>query len=128
MILPAILRYPVWPPTKTTQTGIALLTLPDGTRLTRSQAPGIGCPPPEDSRLTEVMANHKSSNVDLDALCEEHGLGRTARECQDRWTRYLKHSSRKGQWKEEEDAIVLRVIFASGVDSTNLNFDRTRID
>ena len=37
-----------------------------------------------------------------------------ARECHDRWTRYLKPGSRKGQWREEEDAIVLRVIAASG--------------
>jgi hypothetical protein len=40
--------------------------------------------------------------------------GRTARECHDRWTRYLRPGSRKGQWTEEEDAIVLRAIFSSG--------------
>jgi len=60
------------------------------------------------------MSNHKSSNVNWDTLALEHGVGRTARECHDRWTRYLKPGSRKGQWREEEDAIVLRVIFASG--------------
>jgi len=95
--------------------GTALLVLPDGKSLTRSQAPGIGWPSEEDARLTEIMANHKSSNVDWDALSLEHGMsGRTARECHDRWTRYLRPGSRKGQWKEEEDAIVLRVIFANG--------------
>eukprot|EP00584_Thalassiosira_punctigera_P000729 CAMPEP_0172532220 /NCGR_PEP_ID=MMETSP1067-20121228/5351_1 /TAXON_ID=265564 ORGANISM="Thalassiosira punctigera, Strain Tpunct2005C2" /NCGR_SAMPLE_ID=MMETSP1067 /ASSEMBLY_ACC=CAM_ASM_000444 /LENGTH=1090 /DNA_ID=CAMNT_0013316707 /DNA_START=376 /DNA_END=3648 /DNA_ORIENTATION=- len=96
------------------QTGIALLTLPTGQTLSRSQAPGIGWPPEEDLRLTEVMSNHKSSQVNWDQLCMEHGMGRTARECHDRWTRYLKPGSRKGQWREEEDAIVLRVIFSSG--------------
>lgn len=96
------------------QSGIALLTLPNGIQLSRSQAPGIGWPPEEDLRLTEVMSNHKSSNVNWDTLALEHGMGRTARECHDRWTRYLKPGSRKGQWREEEDAIVLRVIFASG--------------
>lgn len=59
------------------------------------------------------MSNHKSSTADWEALSVEHGMGRSARECHDRWTRYLKPGSRKGQWKEEEDAIVLRVIFAT---------------
>ena len=44
-----IVRYPVWPPTKTTETSIALPTLPDGTCLTRSQAPGIGTAAIRDS-------------------------------------------------------------------------------
>jgi hypothetical protein len=102
-------------PRLTGVSGIALLVLPDGKSLTRSQAPGIGWPSEEDARLIEIMANHKSSNVDWDALSLEHGMsGRTARECHDRWTRYLRPGSRKGQWKEEEDAIVLRVIFANG--------------
>mmetsp|Transcript_25001 Transcript_25001/g.53909 ORF Transcript_25001/g.53909 Transcript_25001/m.53909 type:complete len:130 (+) Transcript_25001:803-1192(+) len=47
-------------------------------------------------------------------MCEKHNFGRTARECHDRWTRYLKPGSRKGQWTEEEDAAVLRVIVGSG--------------
>lgn len=98
-----------------TTSGISLLALPDGKQLSRSQAPGIGWPPEEDSRLTEVMSNHKSQSVDWEALSLEHGMaGRTARECHDRWTRYLRPGSRKGQWREEEDAIVLRVIFISG--------------
>jgi hypothetical protein len=95
--------------------GIALLMLPDGRRLSRAQAPGIGWPSEEDARLSEVMANHKSLSVDWEGLSTEHGMaGRTARECHDRWTRYLRPGSRKGQWTEEEDAIVLRAIFSSG--------------
>ena len=95
--------------------GVALLALRNGKQLSRTQAPGIGWPPEEDARLTEIMSNHKSSHVDWEALCKEPGLaGRTARECHDRWTRYLKPGSRKGQWTEEEDAIVLRVIFSNG--------------
>jgi len=95
--------------------GVALLALRNGKQLSRTQAPGIGWPHEEDLRLTEIMSNHKSSHVDWDALCKEPGLaGRTARECHDRWTRYLKPGSRKGQWTEEEDAIVLRSIFSNG--------------
>ncbi|KAL7485889.1 hypothetical protein ACHAW6_011484 [Cyclotella cf. meneghiniana] len=80
--------------------------------LTREQAPGIGWPSSEDALLTECMANHKSP-VDWDVIAREHGRGRTARECHDRWTRYLKPGARKGQWREEEDAIVLRAIAQS---------------
>ena len=95
--------------------GVALLALRNGKQLSRTQAPGIGWPPEEDIRLAEIMSNHKSSHVDWEALCKEPGLaGRTARECHDRWTRYLKPGSRKGQWTEEEDAIVLRMIFSNG--------------
>ncbi|KAL3815860.1 hypothetical protein ACHAXA_002276 [Cyclostephanos tholiformis] len=96
------------------KSGIALLMLPDGKRLSRAQAPGIGWTSEEDARLTEVMSNHKSLSVDWEGLSVEHGSGRTARECHDRWTRYLRPGSRKGQWTEEEDAIVLRAIFSSG--------------
>jgi len=94
-------------------TGAALLRSHNGgPPLTREQAPGIGWPSDEDMILTDVMANHKSP-VDWEVIAREHGRGRTARECHDRWTRYLKPGARKGQWKEEEDATVLRVIAAS---------------
>ncbi|KAL7465708.1 hypothetical protein ACHAXS_006031, partial [Conticribra weissflogii] len=94
-------------------TGAALLQSHNGgPPLTREQAPGIGWPSEEDMILTDVMANHKSP-VDWEVIAREHGRGRTARECHDRWTRYLKPGARKGQWKEEEDATVLRVIAAS---------------
>jgi hypothetical protein len=58
------------------------------------------------------MTNHKTP-VDWETIAREHGRNRTARECHDRWTRYLKPGARKGQWREEEDAIVLRVIAQS---------------
>lgn len=95
--------------------GVALLALQNGKQLSRSQAPGIGWPPEEDVRLTEVISNHKSTHIDWEVLSKDPGLaGRSARECHDRWTRYLKPGSRKGQWTEEEDAIVLRAIFSNG--------------
>ena len=58
------------------------------------------------------MSNQKSP-VDWEVIARDHGKGRNARECHDRWTRYLKPGARKGQWREEEDAIVLRVIAQS---------------
>ena len=63
----------------------------------------------EDIVLTNCMSNQKSP-VDWEVIARDHGKGRNARECHDRWTRYLKPGARKGQWREEEDAIVLRVI------------------
>ncbi len=48
----------------------------------------------------------------------EHGMaGRSARECHDRWMRYLRPGRMKGQWTEQEDAIVLRAIFSGGFSS-----------
>lgn len=82
------------------------------THLSRHQAPGIGWPHEEDMVLTDVMASHKSP-ADWEIISREHGRGRTSRECHDRWTRYLKPGARKGQWREEEDAIVLQVIAVS---------------
>lgn len=92
--------------------GAALLTTESGIVLTREQAPGIGWPPNEDLALQEVMARHKSP-INWEVVAKEMNFGRLARECHDRWTRYLKPGTRKGQWKEEEDAIVLRVIATS---------------
>mmetsp|Transcript_14010 Transcript_14010/g.19902 ORF Transcript_14010/g.19902 Transcript_14010/m.19902 type:complete len:638 (-) Transcript_14010:165-2078(-) len=92
--------------------GAALLTTESGIVLTREQAPGIGWPPNEDQALREVMARHKSP-INWEVVAKEMNFGRLARECHDRWTRYLKPGTRKGQWKEEEDAIVLRVIATS---------------
>ena len=80
--------------------------------LTREQAPGIGWPSDEDVLLTECMTNHKSP-LNWEEIAREHGRGRTARECHDRWTRYLKPGARKGQWREDEDAVVLRAIAQS---------------
>jgi hypothetical protein len=114
--------YPIYPPARLHPVGMGgHRRLPGqpplrGTSLlgplTREQAPGIGWPADEDVLLTECMTSHKSP-VDWEVIAREHGRGRTARECHDRWTRYLKPGARKGQWREEEDAIVLQVIAQS---------------
>ncbi|KAL3776909.1 hypothetical protein ACHAWO_004148 [Cyclotella atomus] len=114
--------YPVYPPPRVHPVAIGGHRPPPGQPplqgtsllgpLTREQAPGIGWPADEDVLLTECMTSHKSP-VDWEVIAREHGRGRTARECHDRWTRYLKPGARKGQWREEEDAIVLRVIAQS---------------
>jgi hypothetical protein len=115
-------HYPVYPSAHRRQPSMAGEHRPDEKSplqgasllgpLTREQAPGIGWPVEEDVLLTECMANRKSP-LDWEVIAREHGRDRTARECHDRWTRYLKPGARKGQWREEEDAIVLRVIAQS---------------
>ena len=98
--------------------GPDLLRLPDGRVLGPSQAPGIGWPSDQDERLVAVMSSRKSSpgGLDWDAVASDLGSGRSAREAHDRWTRYLKPGSRKGQWSEAEDALVLRIIFENNSD------------
>src|SRR6056300_1140641 len=84
----------------------------DSIHLTRDQAPGIGWPVNEDMALHQVMARQKSP-INWETVSKEMNCGRSARECHDRWTRYLKPGTRKGQWREEEDAFVLKVIAVS---------------
>jgi hypothetical protein len=38
---------------------------------------------------------------------------RSAKECHDRWIRYLKPGVRKGQWQDHEDAIVVEAVTTS---------------
>ncbi|KAL7452059.1 hypothetical protein ACHAWC_003803 [Mediolabrus comicus] len=108
--LAAAFGVPSLPPSN--HSGIALLTTDSGVVLTRDQAPGIGWPVNEDMLLHEVMT-HQKSPVNWETVSRDMNCGRSARECHDRWTRYLKPGTRKGQWTEEEDAAVLKVIAVS---------------
>ena len=108
--LAAAFGVPSLPPSN--HSGIALLTTDSGVVLTRDQAPGIGWPINEDMLLHQVMT-HQKSPVNWEKVSRDMNCGRSARECHDRWTRYLKPGTRKGQWSEEEDAVVLKVIAVS---------------
>jgi len=84
----------------------------------KSQEPsGLGCYrartwPRQNVRAnSRVVASSHQLNEHLNIVCVL--FYRSARECHDRWTRYLKPGARKGQWREEEDAIVLRAIAQS---------------
>jgi len=63
----------------------------------------------EDSRLTEVMKKFKAPR-NWEPIAKELGSGRSAKECHERWIRYLKPGVRKGQWTDYEDAIVMEVV------------------
>ncbi|KAL7549290.1 hypothetical protein ACHAWF_012565 [Thalassiosira exigua] len=109
-----------------------LLTLDDGTTLTRSQAPGIGWTPDEDALLRRVADGLKRTRglrlrirsdweecsrslaeaADRDAVVGPVD-GRTAIECRERWTRYLRPGRKAGGWTEGDDAAVLRAVFGS---------------
>ncbi|KAL7452598.1 hypothetical protein ACHAWC_004324 [Mediolabrus comicus] len=62
--------------------------------------------------LRQVVVR-KTSPINWETVSKGMNCGRSARECHDRWTRYLKPGTRKGQWREEEDAFVLKVIAVS---------------
>ena len=63
----------------------------------------------EDMRLTEIMKKHKNPR-DWEPIAKELGRNRTAKECHERWIRYLKPGVRKGQWTDQEDAVVMEAV------------------
>ncbi|KAL3811367.1 hypothetical protein ACHAXA_011331 [Cyclostephanos tholiformis] len=73
-----------------------------------------GPPPPppwskdDDDALMDLMRKVKSPKnwVPIAKKFE----GKSEWEIQDRWTRYLKPGSRKGQWTDEEDAVVVETV------------------
>jgi len=50
---------------------------------------------------------------DWEPIAKEHGRGKSAKECHERWIRYLKPGVRKGQWQDHEDAIVVEAVTTS---------------
>lgn len=66
----------------------------------------------EDARLTEVMKKYKNPR-DWEPIAKDHGRGKNAKECHERWIRYLKPGVRKGQWQDHEDAIVVEAVTTS---------------
>jgi len=59
----------------------------------------------DDLALMEIMKKHKNVK-NWDPIAEKLNIGKSGKECHDRWTRFLKPGSRKGQWTEAEDRIV----------------------
>jgi hypothetical protein len=66
----------------------------------------------DDSRLSDIMKKYKNPR-DWEPIAKEHGRGKTAKECHERWIRYLKPGVRKGQWTDQEDAIVIEAVTTS---------------
>jgi Myb-like DNA-binding domain len=66
----------------------------------------------DDNRLAEIMKKHKNPR-DWEPISKEHGRGKNAKECHERWIRYLKPGVRKGQWTDQEDAIVIEAVTSS---------------
>jgi len=68
-------------------------------------------------RLTLIMKQHKNANkghapniTNWEPIAKEHNRNKTAKECHERWIRYLKPGVRKGQWQDHEDAIVVEAV------------------
>ncbi len=66
----------------------------------------------DDAALMEVMKKVKTPE-NYDQLAKKLNRGKSPREVQERWTRFLKPGSRKGQWTEEEDAVVIEAVGSS---------------
>lgn len=66
----------------------------------------------DDAKLIEVMKKYKNPR-DWEPVAREHARGKSAKECHDRWIRYLKPGVRKGQWTDQEDAIVVEAVTTS---------------
>jgi hypothetical protein len=63
----------------------------------------------DDLALMDIMKKHKSVK-NWDPIAQKLNRGKTGKECHDRWTRFLKPGSRKGQWTEAEDRIVVDAV------------------
>lgn len=66
----------------------------------------------DDTKLIDVMKKYKNPR-DWEPVAREHARGKSAKECHDRWIRYLKPGVRKGQWTDQEDAIVVEAVTTS---------------
>lgn len=85
----------------------------DPGNISKSRAAGIYTWTKEDdSRLTDVMKKYKNPR-DWEPIAKDHGRGKSAKECHERWIRYLKPGVRKGQWQDHEDAIVVEAVTTS---------------
>lgn len=90
----------------------------DGTKkrdqtLTSKAAGGVyGWSKEEDDRLAEVLKKFKNPR-DWEPIAQAHGYNKSAKECHERWIRYLKPGVRKGQWTDHEDAIVVEAVSSS---------------
>lgn len=72
----------------------------------------FGWSPDDDAALSELMKKYKNP-TDWDRISKEHGRGKSAKKCHERWIRYLKPGVRKGQWQDHEDAIVIEAVTTS---------------
>lgn len=57
----------------------------------------------------EIMKKFKNPK-NWEPIAKKLNRGKAPRDCQERWTRYLKPGSRKGQWTDDEDAIVVDAV------------------
>ncbi|KAL7553436.1 hypothetical protein ACHAWF_016713 [Thalassiosira exigua] len=64
----------------------------------------------DDMALMKIMNKFKNARSHWDAIAKKLDRGRTPDECKDRWNKHLKPGSRKGQWTDEEDAIVAAAV------------------
>lgn len=82
---------------------------PVASRMYSKDQPFDGWSKDDDDALMDLMRKVKSPKSWV-PIAKKFDRGKSEWEIQDRWTRYLKPGSRKGQWTDEEDAVVIETV------------------
>ena len=56
--------------------------------------------------LTEASPLSAVASVDFNAISQQLNLGRTAKQCRDRWKNYLRGGIKKGGWSKDEEELI----------------------
>ena len=56
--------------------------------------------------LTEASPLSAVASVDFNAIAQQLQLGRTAKQCRDRWKNYLRGGIKKGGWSKDEEELI----------------------
>ena len=56
--------------------------------------------------LTEASPLSAVASVDFNAIAQQLNLGRTAKQCRDRWKNYLRGGIKKGGWSKDEEELI----------------------
>lgn len=81
---------------------------PSNSKLNFDGTEGGGWSKTDDEKLTDILK--KRTTKDWEVIAAEFGQGKTSKDCQERWIRYLKPGVRKGQWTDQEDHIVMETV------------------
>ena len=56
--------------------------------------------------LTEASPLSAIAQVDFNSIAQQLNLGRTAKQCRDRWKNYLRGGIKKGGWSKDEEELI----------------------
>ena len=97
------------PPPITSSTQFSSARGSSGASTISLSAGGAGWDKEDDMALMEIMKKKKNPK-NWEGIASKLNRNKSSEACQERWTRYLKPGSRKGQWTDEEDHIVVDAV------------------